>query len=547
MEIKNRKTDALMPLIIALVLVAGILIGVKFRNSNTNTGNNRGVLFFAPSGKMNQALELITGSYVDSVSTNALEENAIKGMLKNLDPHSQYIPASELAAINEPLEGNFSGIGVNCNMSKDTIVIVNTTPKGPSEKVGIMAGDRIVRVNDSLVAGVKMPSDNIIKLLKGKTGTKVKVGIYRIGNSDLLDFTITRDKIPLLSVDVSYMVTPETGYIKVSKFSKTTLQEFNDALGQLKTQGMNKLIVDLRDNPGGIIDGAIGLAELFLPQGKLIVYTEGNERPRVNYYSNGRNEQYTDTELVLLINETAASASEIVAGAIQDNDRGMIIGRRSFGKGLVQEPFSFSDGSALRLTIARYYTPTGRCIQKPYNHQNNNEYYNELNERFLHGELLMEDSVRINDTLRYITPGGKVVYGGGGIIPDIFVPIDTSNYSKYYVQLMRKGLPYRFAFDYVDNNRKGLAVISDYKALEANLLQKNILKEFVRYVAKQGVAQNDKDLRISGPAIENIVIACIARNVFDDKGYYPILNQRDKMVLRGVEELEGKTEVRSER
>ncbi len=538
MEIKNRKIDALLPLIIALVLVGGILIGIKFGASGS-AGNARGLLFYTPSGKVDQVLELIADSYVDSVSTKALEEDAIKGMLDNLDPHSQYIPAADLAAVNEPIEGNFSGIGVLFNMMNDTIVVINPVSKGPSEKVGILPGDRIVRVNDSLVAGVKMPSDDIVKMLKGKTGTKVKVSVFRKGANGLIDFVITRGKIPLFSVDIAYMIASETGYIKVNKFSKTTMQEFTEALDRLKDEGMQKLILDLRGNGGGLIDVATGMAELFLPSGKLIVYTEGKERPRVDYYSKNKNDRYIDTELVLLIDESSASASEIFAGAIQDNDRGTIIGRRSFGKGLVQEQHSLPDGSALRITVSRYYTPTGRCIQKPYEHNNDDKYYNELNVRFAHGEMLQADSIRFDDSLKFVTPGGKTVYGGGGIMPDIFVPIDTASDSKYYRQVLRRGLMYRFAFDYTDKNRKELGNISDYRALEKYLLQKDILKEFVRYASKQGMQQNDKDLHVSGPAIENLVMAYIARNVFDDNGFYPILNERDKAVLRGLDELTG--------
>ena len=526
-----------MPLIIALVLVMGILIGVKFRSNTLNVGNTRSLLFFPPPGKLDHALELIKSSYVDSISSVTLEESAIIGMLKNLDPHSQYIPASSFSAINEPLEGNFTGIGVQFNMLNDTIVIVNTVSKGPSEKVGILAGDRIIRVNDSLVAGVKMPSNDIMKMLKGTINTKVKVGIHRKGSSELIDFTITRDKIPLFSIDVAYMVTPEIGYIKVNKFSKTTLQEFTDATGNLKDEGMKKLIVDLRENLGGIIDGAIGMSEIFLPNGKLIVYTEGNERGRKNYYSKGNNSEYNDMDLVLLIDESSASASEIVAGAIQDNDRGTIIGRRSFGKGLVQEQHPLSDGSAIRITVARYYTPTGRCIQKPYSDNDNGEYFNELNDRYLHGEMTQVDSIRFDDSLRFVTPGGKEVYGGGGIMPDIFVPIDTAGYSLYYRSVVRRGLIYRFAFDHADKNRNDLNRFEDYKSLETYLHQNDILGKFVAYAAKQDVAKNDKDLKISGSIIENIVMAYIARNIIDDKGFYPIINQMDKMVQKGVEVL----------
>jgi carboxyl-terminal processing protease len=537
MEVKNRKIDALMPLIISLALAAGILIGIKFRNTTANTGNNRGLLLFSTPNKVDQALNLIKSSYVDSVSTNTLEEDAIRGMLKNLDPHSQYFPAADFSAINDPLEGNFSGIGVSFNMPNDTIVVVNTVAKGPSEKAGIKAGDRIIRVNDSLVAGVKMPSNDIVKMLKGKTDTRVKVGIQRKGNSELLDFDVTRGKIPLFSIDAAYMITPEIGYIKVNKFSKTTLQEFADAAGKLKAEGMTKTIIDLRDNLGGIIDGAVGMCEMFLPAGKLIVYTDGIERGRTDYYSNSKNTEYNGMDLVLLINESSASASEIVAGAIQDNDRGTVVGRRSFGKGLVQEQYSFSDGSTMRITVARYYTPTGRCIQKPYDHNENDEYFNELYDRYSNGEMIRADSIRFNDSLRFVTPAGKVVYGGGGIMPDIFMPMDTTGYSEYYGQVMRHRLIYRFAFDYVDKNRKNLSNFPDDKSLATYLHQEDILGGFIAYAAQQGVAKNNKDLKISGPIIENIVMAYIGRNILDDKGFYPILNQMDQTVQKGIDVL----------
>jgi len=534
-ELKNKKINAILPLTVALALVAGILIGIRL--GNTHTGNKRGLLFFPAYNKMTQTLDIIKNSYVDSVSVNTLEENAIIGMLKKLDPHSLYIPASNFQAVNEPLEGNFSGIGVYFNMVNDTIVVINTISKGPSEKVGIMAGDRIVRVNDSLVAGVKMSSNDIVKMLKGKTGTKVKVSIYRKGNSELLDFVIVRDVVPMPSIDVAYMITPEIGYISVNKFSKTTLQEFSKAADTLKSEGMKKMMIDLRTNSGGIIDDAIRMSEMFLPAGKLIVYTEGNKWGRTNYYSKGKNPDYVDMDLVLLIDESTASASEIVAGAIQDNDRGTIVGRRSYGKGFVQEQFPLMDGSIVRVTTSRFYTPVGRCIQKPYTKNDNGEYFNELNVRFEHGEMLQADSIHFNDSLRFVTPGGKVVYGGGGIMPDIFVPIDTAGYSKYYATVMRRRIIYSFAFDYVDKNRKELTDYTDYKSLQKHLIQKNILKEFITYAATKGVAKNDRDLKMSGPMIENTVVAYIVRNILDDRGYYPVLNQMDKTVQKGVEVL----------
>ena len=536
MEEKTGKINIIVPLTVALALMLGITIGIKLGAKAVQNAQNRGVILFSPSGKVGKALELITSSYVDSVSAGSLEEDAIKGMLKKLDPHSQYIPASNFSALSEQLEGNFSGIGVTFNMINDTVVIFGTLAKGPSEKVGVMPGDRILQVNDSLVAGVKMSSNDVMKMLKGKTGTVVKVGIYRKGVNEMINFSITRDKIPLVSIDVAYMITPEIGYIKVNKFSKTTLHDFIVAAAKLKTEGMKKMIIDLRDNSGGVIDGAIGMSEMFLPAGTLIVYTEGAERGRTNYYSKGKNAEFNDLQLALLIDETSASASEIVAGAIQDNDRGMIIGRRSFGKGLVQEQHTFFDRSALRITVARYYTPTGRCIQKPYQINDDDDYFNEVYERVLHGEMIVEDSIRFNDSLRYVTPAGKVVYGGGGIMPDIFVPYDTTKYSRYYAQVMR-GLVFRYAFDYADKNRKELAAYTDHQSMQKHLRQKQILDKFVAHAAQQGIAKNSADLQISGALLENIIMAYIARNIIDDKGFYPILNQMDPMVQKGVKEL----------
>jgi carboxyl-terminal processing protease len=527
MNIKSKILDVIFAItVIALVLGAGIFTGMRLGSKSINHG------LFKQDNKVSQTLNLILGSYVDSVSADKIEEEAINGMLKTLDPHSQYIPVSKLAAMNEPIEGNFSGIGVQFNMMNDTIMVVNTVAKGPSEKAGILAGDRIILVDGDTVAGVRMLNNDIVKRLKGKTGTKVKVGILRKGEPKLLTFEITRDKIPLFSVDAAYMLRPAIGYIKVNTFSKTTMEEFTKALAKLQEQGMHQLVLDLRNNSGGLIEPAIGMAELFLPEGKLIVYTQGNERARVDYSAKAKHTDYQQTELVLLINENSASASEIVSGALQDNDRGTIIGRRSFGKGLVQEQHTLVDGSALRLTVARYYTPTGRSIQKPYN--NGGDYFNDINDRYLHGEMEQADSIHFNDSLKYVTPQGKTVYGGGGIMPDIFVPMDTSFYSHYYGRVMRRGLVYRFALEYTDRYRAELAKTANYAALEEKLHQDDVLEQFIQYAAKQSVARNKKDLQISGATIENMLIAYIVRNIYDDS-FYPIINKQDNIVQKAVE------------
>ena len=530
----NKKINALLPLTIALALLFGIIIGMKFNNNDSAVF--RGMKIFKSPNKITQTLDFIKTSYVDTISGTRLEEDAIKGMLKNLDPHSQYIPASDFSAINDPLEGSFSGIGVQFNKLYDTVVIVNTIPKGPSEKVGIMSGDRMIYVDGMPIAGVGMSTDDIVKKLKGETGTTVNVGILRRGNDEILNFAITRDRIPLFSIDAAYIIAPTIGYIKVGKFSKTTFQEFTEATDKLIAEGMQKLIIDLRDNPGGLIDGAVKMAEIFLPAESLIVYTEGDKRSRINYYS--KNHKALDIKLVLLINENSASASEIVAGAIQDNDRGTVIGRRSYGKGLVQEQHPLIDGSVVRITVSRYYTPTGRCIQKPYNSNNLNDYFNEIDMRFVNGEMVQEDSVHFDNKLLYLTPAGKIVYGGGGIMPDIFVPIDTTIFTNYYKRVRGRGLSYYFALDYIDKNRQELNSIEDYKSMEKYLLHHKILDQFIEFAAKVGLPKNNNDLKFSGEQIENLLMAYIARNILDDnRGYYPVLNQKDNVVQKAVQEL----------
>ncbi|MFC2113698.1 S41 family peptidase, partial [Bacteroidota bacterium] len=434
---KKSRINLILPLLLALFLVGGMFLGNQL-NRISEPDN------FSVHPRMNKisgVIDYITKEYVDSISRNDLVENSIPDILKQLDPHSIYIPAKELAAYNEPLEGNFSGIGVMFRMQDDTVFILNTTLNGPSEKIGILPGDRIVRVNDSLVAGVKMPTNDIVGMLKGKRGTRVNVSIARRGIEELLDFEITRDRIPIASVDLAYMLTDEIGFIKISEFSKTSADEFLTAVDTLNAQGMTKLILDLRWNGGGYMNSAIEIADQFLSAGTPIVYTEGYAQPRKDILATAKG-KLLEHDLIILIDERSASASEIVAGAIQDNDRGLILGRRSFGKGLVQQQTMFSDGSALRLTIARYYTPTGRSIQKPYEN-GLDDYIHEVYNRFERGEFIYADSIKFADSLKYTTPGGKTVYGGGGIMPDIFVPVDTTLYTRYYNKVSSRGLIYR--------------------------------------------------------------------------------------------------------
>jgi len=529
MSIKNKKLTVFMPMILAIVLLSGILIGLILKKNELNE-----TFFLYPKGdKLSGTLNYIEKKYVDSVSKNELIEEAIPAILKSLDPHSIYIPAKELKKVNEPLEGIFEGIGIEFNMPNDTVVVIRTTPNGPSDLLGIFPGDRIVKINDTIVAGVHFPDQDVVKRLKGKRGTKVNVSIARKNVPDLIDFEITRDKIPLYSVDVSYMITNEIGYIKISQFSRTTYKEFKDAINKLAAEGLKKVIIDLRSNGGGYMDADTNIANEFLEDKKLIVYTEGKSRSRSETYSNA-NGTCLDYEVLIIINELSASASEILAGAIQDNDRGTIIGRRSFGKGLVQEQIVFSDGSALRLTIARYYTPTGRCIQKPYKNETK-DYYNDLNYRFQHREFEEEDSIHFADSLKFFTPGGKVVYGGGGIMPDIFIPLDSSGFSNYWSQIINKGLLYKFAFEYADKNREKLSKHINYKELDKYLNNQNILNQFVDFAKKNGVNKNMDDINKSSLIIKTQLKANIARNIIGNDGFYPIIKKIDLPLNKGIE------------
>jgi carboxyl-terminal processing protease len=529
--INKKGWTVLFPIFLALAIIAGIFIGRFYKNLHTSD-----TFYIYPRvDKLTNALNYIEREYVDPISKNDLIEEAIPKILEGLDPHSQYIPANDLQSVNEPLEGNFTGIGIQFNMLNDTLIVVNTIVNGPSEKVGILAGDRILIVDNDTVAGVSMPSDSIVKKLRGPKGTKVKVYIHRKNIAEIIPFEIIRDNIPLYSVDVAYMATHEIGYIKLSKFSKTTFDEFTESFNELKKQGLKKLILDLRNNGGGYMTFAVNIADQFLPGNELIVYTQGNAKGREDYKSSPGGFA-TDIDIAILIDEGTASSSEILAGALQDNDRGTIVGRRSFGKGLVQEQRQFSDGSAIRLTIARYYTPTGRCIQRPYNH-GLDEYYNDLNIRYMNGEFQYKDSIKFSDTVKYITPKGKILYGGGGIMPDIFVPFDTAGVTDYLLNVRNKGLIYKFALDYSDNNRKNLEKIIKPEDFVRYLKSKNILTQFISFAKAEGVAPNQKEINTSREILEVQLYAYIARNIIDNKGFYPILQQIDNTFKKAIEAL----------
>jgi carboxyl-terminal processing protease len=530
-KITNSRKQAWIALVIALALIIGMMLGFYLHRRNGVQGDN--IFLYPKSNKLLNVLKLIEAEYVDTVSVERLTDQTIVSLLKQLDPHSAYIPASELQAVTEPLEGNFSGIGVQFNMQDDTVVIVNTIPNGPSALIGIQAGDRIIKVNDTVVAGVKMSSEAIVKRLKGPRGTKVKVTIFRPSTRRQIDYDITRNTIPLYSVDVAYMVAPEVGYIKINQFARTTFDEFVTAVNQLHMEGMNKLIVDLRGNGGGYLDVAIKIADQFLGENQLIVYTQGRAKPREDFYATASGICQSDS-VIILIDEFSASASEILAGAIQDNDRGLIVGRRSFGKGLVQEQIPLADGSAIRLTVARYYTPTGRCIQKPYA-PGSDEYYKDITQRYLHGEFLTKDSIKLNDSLKYTTPRGRIVYGGGGIMPDIFIGIDTSEFSKLYDEVTDRGLIYRFAFQYSDNNRMTLSQFKTVDALRAELQKRKVFELFIDFVRKQGLPVNPADVKVSKKLISTQLEAYICRNFFDNKGFYPIMGEIDYTLKKAID------------
>lgn len=526
---KNRKINIILPLLLTLFLVGGMLIGSQLNRISEPDSFS----VYPRTNKLSGVIDYISQEYVDSIDREKLIENTIPEILKQLDPHSMYIPASEVAEYNEPLEGNFSGIGVVFTMEDDTVFIISTTLNGPSEKIGILAGDRIVRVNDSLVAGVKMPDTEIVKMLKGTRGTKVVVSIARRGIDELLEFEITRDRIPIASIDIAYMLTNDVGFIKISGFSKNTTDEFLRAVDTLNKKGMKKLILDLRLNGGGYMNAATEIADQFLEAGTPIVYTEGYNQPRKDILASSKG-KLLDHELIILIDEGSASASEILAGAIQDNDRGLILGRRSFGKGLVQQQTIFSDGSALRLTIARYYTPTGRSIQKPYEN-GLDDYIREVHERFERGEFVYADSIKFADSLKYKTPGGKTVYGGGGIMPDIFVPVDTSIFTRYYTRVSNRGLISRFAYKFADSNRQRMNGFDDPRELLKYLQNQNVYEQFVDFAEKNGVKETTEEIILARPVVSTYLNALIARFILDNRGYYPIIHDIDPNIQKSLE------------
>lgn len=529
----NKRFQLFIPLIVGIAVAAGIFIG-SFLRGNEGQAGVSSIISVSNSDKLQDAIQYILHEYVDTLNQETLEEDAIASLLEQLDPHSAYIPAEDLQSVSEQLQGNFDGIGVEFNIQRDTIMVVAAITGGPSEALGIQSGDRIIAIEGETIAGVGVKNDDVISKLRGERGTEVKVTIFRPAGRKSIDYAITRGQIPLYSLETGYMVSPGIGYIKISRFAATTYSEYITAFTRLKSEGMEKLILDLRGNPGGYLNAAVDICDEFLSRGKKIVYTEGKARKRENFTASSKG-GFEQGGLVVLIDEGSASASEIVSGAVQDNDRGWVLGRRSFGKGLVQEEVRFDDGSAMRLTIARYYTPTGRCIQKPYG-EGLEAYYNELNERYEHGEMMSGDSITLSDTLAFSTPAGRKVFGGGGIMPDIFIPVDTAGYSSYVSKIISKGIINRFAFNYVDARREKLK--SSYKNasdFSDKFPVQPVLKDFIKFAEKEGVDFRKDEYEISSSLITNQILALMGRALYGNDGFYTIINKNDKGVKKAIE------------
>ena len=492
----------------------------------------------SPMRKLQIAEMAITNLYVDSVDEKKLVEDGIRGMIEKLDPHSSYSTAKETKQMNEPLQGSFEGIGVQFNMVQDTLLVIQPIVNGPSERVGILAGDRIVSVNDTAIAGVKMSKEDIMKRLRGVKGSKVKLGIVRRGIAGTLKFTVIRDKIPVKTLDAAYMIRPQVGYIRIGNFGLTTYNEFMDAVEGLKVLGMKDLILDLQENGGGYLMAAVQIANEFLHHEDLIVYTQGRRVPRQDYRADGKG-KLVDGKVLVLINEYSASAAEIVTGAIQDQDRGEVVGRRSFGKGLVQRPIDFADGSMIRLTIAHYYTPSGRCIQKPYKKGEALDYAMDIEKRFKHGELYSADSIHFADSLEYKTlRKQRIVYGGGGIMPDYFVPLDTTLYTQFHRQLAARSYIINANLKYIDNNRKQLkkqfATFGDFNARYE--VPQSFVDDVLQMAAKDKIKpKDDKELQATLPQLRRQLKALVARDLWDMSEYFQVINETNPIVEKAVE------------
>lgn len=524
------KSNRFMPLMMALCVIIGIVVGSFY--SNHFSGNRLNIINTG-SNRINNLLHIISDQYVDEVNLDSLVEGAMPKILAELDPHSVYISAKDVQAANQDLQGSFSGVGIEFTIRQDTIHVQNVIQNGPAEQAGIIAGDKIVSVDNKPFVGKVVTNEEAMKRLKGQKNTKVRIGVLRYGQPKQLFFNVTRGDIPLKSVSAAYMLDDTTGYVRIKSFGETTYAELLVAFAKLGQYQFKNLVIDLRDNTGGYLQSAVQIANEFLPKNKLIVYTEGRKSPRQNFISDGHG-SYKRMPLVILINEGSASASEILAGAMQDNDRATIIGRRSFGKGLVQKQIGFSDGSMIRLTIARYYTPSGRCIQKPYQTGEDPNYAQDLMSRYQHGEFFSQDSIKHGGPA-YHTTIGRVVYGGGGITPDIFVPEDTINFTSYYKKASMSGLIFQFAFSYTDDNRLKLNNFKEMEEMQDYLEKQNTVEQFVNYADQHGLRRRNLMIRKSYNLLDQYINSRIIYNMLNEEAWLQFINQNDPTVLKALE------------
>lgn len=523
------KSNRFMPLLMALCVVVGILIGTFYAN---HFSGNRLNIINSGSNRLSNLLHIVDDQYVDKVNIDSLVDMAIPQILADLDPHSVYIPAKDAQAVTDDLKGSFSGVGIEFTIRKDTIHVQNVVKNGPAQRAGILAGDKIVSVDGKTFVGKVVTQDEAMRRLKGPKDTKVKIGVVRYGQKAVKYFTVTRGDIPQRSITATYMLDKSTGYIKIKNFGETTYPELLIALAQLSQERFSNLVIDLRDNGGGYMNSAVQMANEFLTKNKLIVYMQGRKSPRQDFRSDGHG-SYQKIPLIVLINEASASASEIFAGAMQDNDRATIIGRRSFGKGLVQQQIGFPDGSMIRLTIARYYTPSGRCIQKPFKPGDNQDYDNDLLTRYQHGEFFSQDSIKHTGPA-YHTSIGRIIYGGGGITPDIFVAEDTLSMTSYYKQAAMSGLILQYAFNYTDNNRQKLNTYSSMMEMSKYLVSQNTVEQFAAFADKNGLKRRNLMIRKSHKLLERFINSRIIYNMLDEQAWTEYINQDDPTIATAL-------------
>ncbi len=530
--------------ILPTLTVFGVVIGIIVGMALSQKANAQRIIYQNGTWQMEQTkvdrlLQLMESAYVDELDIDSITDEVMSELVHKLDPHSSYIPKEDLEMVNSELAASFSGIGVQFSIQQDTVRIVAVIAGGPCEGVGVLAGDKLITVDDSTFTGKKINNEKVMRTLRGEKGTQVKLGVLRSGSKEPLYFTVTRGDIPVTSVDAKFIIEQggqKIGFVRVNKFGETTYKEFISALADLYAKGATSYIVDLRENSGGYMEQAIRMANEFLQRGDLIVYSEGRAYPRYEANANGSG-RFKNTQLVVLIDNFSASASEIFAGAMQDNDRAIIVGRRSFGKGLVQQQMPFSDGSAVRLTVARYYTPSGRCIQKPYTLGDQEDYEKELMDRFEHGEFYSADSIHFSDTTIYRTKGGRIVHGGGGIMPDVFVGRDTTLNTPWYNRCVNLAYTYQFAYQYTDKHRKELSKFKDWQSLEKYLLKQNVLREFVKFAEDKGVEPNEAEIQKSRPLMTRLLNAYIVRNILGDEGFFPLFERDDEITKAAVEQL----------